>query len=49
MNKADMIDKYDTDPKECDGGMACREDTNPTPKTCKRCLCYQCSRGKCQQ
>ena len=33
----------------CDGGLDCKECTNPTTSMCKRCMCAKCVRGQCQK
>lgn len=32
----------------CDGGLGCKRATNPPISMCKKCLCFKCTRGKCQ-
>jgi hypothetical protein len=40
--------KCKTNETDCTGGMECLSDTNPPLKTCKKCLCYTCTNGKCR-
>ena len=46
VNKKDYI--FECRLELCDGGMDCKENTNPTKSQCKRCMCSQCTRNKCQ-
>ncbi len=45
--KKDYILECGTD--ICDGGIGCKLRARPTLKQCQRCMCAECTRGKCQQ
>jgi hypothetical protein len=33
----------------CDGGVLCKQDNKPKVSCCKRCMCFNCMRQKCQE